>query len=86
MRWRVLYLHSPLSLAEEEEVEEEEEDEEEEEKVYSQSGGEPILNLGPSFLVEKRNSLAWVLPTKQARFLEARIVQRDSLHTHTHLV
>jgi len=51
--------------------------------VYSQSGGEPILNLGPSFLVEKRNSLAWVLPTKQARFLEARIVQRDSLHTHT---
>ena len=51
--------------------------------MYSQSGGEPILNLGPSFLVEKRNSLAWVLPTKQARFLEARIVQRDSLHTHT---
>ena len=42
------------------------------------------MNLGPSFLVEKRNSLAWVLPTKQARFLEARIVQRDSLHTHTH--
>jgi len=41
------------------------------------------LNFGPSFLVEKRNSLAWVLPTKQKRFLEARIVQRDSLHTHT---
>ena len=45
MRWRVLYLHSPLSLAEEEEEEEDEEDEEEEEKVYSQSGGEPIRRL-----------------------------------------
>jgi len=36
MRWRALYLHSPLGLAPGEEgLEEEEEEEEEEEKVYS---------------------------------------------------
>ena len=36
------------------------------------------LEIWPSFPVENRNLLAWGLPTKQACFLEAPRVQRDS--------
>ena len=38
------------------------------------------FEMWPSFPVENRKSLAWALPTKQARFLEAAIVHKDSLH------